>query len=266
MSRPSTRTVLTTSRPTAPTRRATGGPPGRRGRTPVLLAAALLALGTACGSGATAAGSAASPSAVSSPASPSAVSSSVGAAAPDGPTPGASAAGRSTSAGASPPDPFANLPGPQPLPARAPVGVTRVQISAIGVDSALVQLHRNTDDVLLAPTDPNVAGWYADGTVPGDAGPAVIAGHVDAHHGPAVFYNLKNLEQGDVVTITRSDGRVVRFRIDGVDRYPKDDFPTAAVYGATPDASLRLITCGGTFDYARHHYRDNVVAYASFLG
>ena len=39
-------------------------------------------------------------------------------------------------------------------------------------------------------------------------------------------------------------------------------FPTAMVYGPVPDAELRLITCGGTFDYARGSYLSNVVVYA----
>ncbi len=161
------------------------------------------------------------------------------------------------------PDPFANLPGPQPLPSTAQVRAQRVVIPAIGVNSALVPLQLDGARALQAPTDPGAAGWYAAGTVPGDPGPAVIAGHVDSQAGPAIFYDLRTLRQGDTVTVTRSDGHTVRFRVDAVEQYPKDDFPTAAVYGPTPDASLRLITCGGTFDYRRHHYRDNIVAYAS---
>lgn len=42
--------------------------------------------------------------------------------------------------------------------------------------------------------------------------------------------------------------------------YPKDAFPTAAVYGPRPDPELRLITCGGPF--REQEYQDNVVVYA----
>jgi hypothetical protein len=38
------------------------------------------------------------------------------------------------------------------------------------------------------------------------------------------------------------------------------------VYGPVPDAELRLITCGGTFDYARGSYLSNVVVYARLSG
>jgi hypothetical protein len=47
-----------------------------------------------------------------------------------------------------------------------------------------------------------------------------------------------------------------------VQTYLKDHFPTQAVYGPTPDAELRLITCGGAFDSATGHYLSNVVVYA----
>ena len=47
------------------------------------------------------------------------------------------------------------------------------------------------------------------------------------------------------------------------ENYAKDHFPTSAVYGPTPDAQLRLITCGGTFDPAIGSYLNNVVVYAA---
>ncbi len=62
--------------------------------------------------------------------------------------------------------------------------------------------------------------------------------------------------------MTRSDHRTARFRVIDVQRYPKNAFPTRQVYGPTPDTALRLITCGGSFDYARRSYRDNIVVYA----
>jgi hypothetical protein len=47
--------------------------------------------------------------------------------------------------------------------------------------------------------------------------------------------------------------------------YPKDHFPTLAVYGNTDHAALRLITCGGKFDFSTRNYDSNIVAYASLI-
>ena len=45
---------------------------------------------------------------------------------------------------------------------------------------------------------------------------------------------------------------------------PKDAFPTRQVYGPTPDAELRLITCGGEFDHSARRYLRNVVVSAVY--
>jgi hypothetical protein len=86
---------------------------------------------------------------------------------------------------------------------------------------------------------------------------------VDSKSGPAVFYQLQTLRLGDIVRVGLADGRKLVFRVQQVKRYPKDKFPTEAVYLPTLSRELRLITCGGTFDYASGHYRDNIVVYAT---
>lgn len=164
----------------------------------------------------------------------------------------------------SPPAPAPAATGPQPLPAPADVRPVRLRIPAIGVDAAgLVPLGLGADHQLVAPARFEDVGWYAAGPVPGDPGPAVIAAHVDSRSGPAPFFRLRDLHDGDEVFVTRSDGDQLRFVVDTVQRYPKDAFPTGAVYGPAPGSALRLITCGGSFDAAKRSYRDNIVVYAS---
>jgi sortase (surface protein transpeptidase) len=138
---------------------------------------------------------------------------------------------------------------------------TRLRIPAIHVDSPLEVLNLDASGVLETPRDYLRAGWFAGGAVPGAVGPAVIAGHVDSTTGPAVFFQLNRLRPGDVIEVAR-DGGWVGFRVVEVGRYPKDRFPTARVYGPTPDPQLRLITCSGAFDSAQRSYVDNTVVYA----
>jgi LPXTG-site transpeptidase (sortase) family protein len=141
---------------------------------------------------------------------------------------------------------------------------TRLRISAIGVDAPLEDLRLDANGALKPPADFDHAGWYADGSKPGDVGPAVIAGHVDSRKGPAVFFRLHELHPGDKVEVARGTGWVT-FRILAVRRYPKTQFPTDEVYAPTPNAQLRLITCGGAFDTTRRSYMDNVVVYAVLI-
>ncbi len=150
------------------------------------------------------------------------------------------------------------------LPRMRPVAL---RIPSIGVSSSsLVDLGKQADGTLEVPVDPADPGWFSPGPAPGQFGPAVIAGHVDGGGGPGVFYRLGELRAGAQVEVTREDGSVARFVVDKVERYAKDAFPTAAVYGdSTHRSELRLITCGGEFDDQTGHYVDNVVAYAHLL-
>jgi len=141
----------------------------------------------------------------------------------------------------------------------------RLQIPAIDVSTPLVKLGRLPDGSLEVPKDWDTAGWYDKGPRPGQPGPAVILGHVDSKTGPAVFYQLRALRPGDTIRVGLADGRMLVFRVQRVQRYPKDQFPTEAVYFPTLNRELRLITCGGEFDYARHSYVDNIVVYATLV-
>ncbi|MER7278948.1 class F sortase [Dactylosporangium sp. NPDC000244] len=141
---------------------------------------------------------------------------------------------------------------------------TRLRIAKLGVDTPLEDLRMDAAGVLESPKVFGEAGWFTGGTYPGDAGPAVLAGHVDSKTGPAVFYRLHELAAGDTVDVQRGDGWLT-FRVTASEHYAKAQFPSARVYGPTPVPELRLITCGGTFDQARHSYRDNLVVYAVLI-
>jgi sortase (surface protein transpeptidase) len=143
----------------------------------------------------------------------------------------------------------------------------RVVIPAIGVAAPVTQVGLGQDRTVQTPplADHNLAGWYKYGVTPGQAGSAVIVGHVDSSTGPSVFFRLKDLRRGDVVRISLADGRLAVFAVDGVQVTSKAAFPAQAVYRDTSYPSLRLVTCGGPFDDATGHYLDNIVVYAHLL-
>lgn len=150
---------------------------------------------------------------------------------------------------------------PQAFPRSEPVGL---EIEAIGVEvDGLVRLGLEENGGIEAPRDYDAVGWYEHGPTPGQAGPAVIGGHVDSRTAPAVFHRLGELRSGDVVRVERADGTTAAFTVYAVEQYSKDDFPTERVYGPTGGgAELRLITCGGRFDEDTRSYRNNTVVYA----
>lgn len=188
---------------------------------------------------------------------------------------GAGAAGLVVANGS--PASAARLPS-QPSPVAAPTGQTVTQtwqaadlpvpkpveltIPSIGVKAPITTLGLNRDGTLQVPASTTVTGWYTNSPSPGATGAAVIAGHVDSRTGPGVFFWLRNMRPGDKIYVQRADKTLAVFTVTGVQTYAKNHFPTASVYGAVPDAELRLITCGGTFDSAKGSYLSNVVVYA----
>lgn len=157
---------------------------------------------------------------------------------------------------------------PPPTPAMVRViGAmpTSVEIASIGVRSTvpLVPLGLDARGQLASPplAHPEVGGWYEDGVRPGDVGPAVIAAHVNGNGRAGLFARLAELKAGADIRVGREDGSTAVFRVNKVETYPKDRFPTEAVYRDTHGPEIRLITCGGELDRAAHSYRSNVVAY-----
>jgi Sortase domain len=143
-----------------------------------------------------------------------------------------------------------------------------VNIPAIGVHSKLLHLGVNSDGTMQVPsltTSADEAAWYEYSATPGQIGASVIEGHVDSIHGPAVFFRLGALHPGDAVDVTLADGVTAIFRVTGVREYLKSNFPAKSIYGAAGYAALRLITCGGAFDYATGHYLSSTVVFASLV-
>jgi sortase (surface protein transpeptidase) len=170
---------------------------------------------------------------------------------------------------------------PQPTAAAAGVTGTKhgpsirrstpvaINIPAIGVHSKLLHLGLNTDDTIAVPplkTSAGVAAWYEYSATPGQIGASVIEGHVDSKSGPAIFFRLGALRPGDTIDVALADGITAVFKVSGVREYRKDNFPDRLVYGKTNYAALRLITCGGAFDYATGHYLSSTVVYATLTG
>ncbi len=147
----------------------------------------------------------------------------------------------------------------QLLSAAAPPN--RVRIARIGLNAPVSTLDPGRG--LAGPANPAVAGWFSQGPAPGDVGPAVIIGHLDSDHGPAVFWRLSQVRSGDEVIVTRADGSTARFAVRRVARYSRARFPSSEVFGPRQGPELRLITCAGTFNFLTREYSDNVVVYAT---
>ncbi|MDN5821410.1 MAG: class F sortase [Brachybacterium sp.] len=149
--------------------------------------------------------------------------------------------------------------GVTPMESSEPTGL---RIDAIGVDEQVFPIGLGQNGELLAPRgeQADLTAWFDGSPTPGETGPAVIEGHVTWHGDPSVFFELGALESGDRIEVDREDGTVATFEVYDAARYPKDEFPTVAVYGNTDGPELRLITCSGDLDGDEHHLDNTVIS------
>lgn len=143
---------------------------------------------------------------------------------------------------------------------------TALSIPAIGVEEQVFPIGLGENGELLAPSGDraDLPAWFDGSPTPGEDGPAVIEGHVTWGGNPSIFFELGALAPGDRVDVAREDGSTATFEVYDSARYPKDEFPTVAVYGRTDGPELRLITCGGDLDADGHHL-DNTVVFARLV-
>jgi sortase (surface protein transpeptidase) len=139
----------------------------------------------------------------------------------------------------------------------------RISIPAIGVNARVIPLGLNRDRTMQVPRNFAHTGWFRPGPEPGEQGAAVVAGHVDSRSGPAVFFRLRELRAGHMITIHLRNGSKVRFLARSMIRVSKGRFPTNRVYAQTTQPTLRLVTCAGRLNPATGHHPDNYIVFAT---
>ena len=155
---------------------------------------------------------------------------------------------------------------PAQLPAAAatPIEPSRLRIDSIGVEMPVTAVGVEPDGQMQLPRDPAIAGWYRFGPdAAATAGSIVLAAHVDAPDYPiGPLARLRELGPGAPVTVDAADGSTRTFVVESLNLYDKTSLPTSQLFAREGAPALVIITCGGPFDSATGHYRDNVVAIA----
>lgn len=122
----------------------------------------------------------------------------------------------------------------------SPRSATRVVVDSVGIDTSVRPVGYVFQDGRLQYDVPRAgAGEYVTGVQVGQAGNAVIGGHVALRGAPGVFANLPHVAAGDVVQVYRGD-QVFRYSITEIRIVAPD---ATSVMSQTHDATLTLITC-----------------------
>jgi len=145
------------------------------------------------------------------------------------------------------------------------VASMRLSIPSIGVDAKVGEVGLTSKGNMAAPKNFSDVGWYKYGTVPGDTGSAVLAGHVNNGLAlPAVFAKLDELKVGDDIYLTNAEGLEMHFRVVGENTYPFDSAPPE-VFTEGDGKYLKLITCTGTWMKDRRTHDQRLVIKAELV-
>ena len=155
--------------------------------------------------------------------------------------------------------------GPAPTPSNIfPPGssapVARLRIPSVEIDAPVVVRGLDPTGKMLTPDNAYDTAWYEFTSRPGSDGNAVFAGHVDWHTvGAAVFWNLKDLEEGDIIEVEMEDGARYTYAVNTKIAYDAATAPVDAIVGPTAEQTVTLITCTGTFSSSSHQYDKRLV-------
>ena len=143
----------------------------------------------------------------------------------------------------------------------------RLEIPAIGVDAAIEHVGRAQNDQVDVPKLPMNVAWFNESALPGQSGKtSIIVGHLDSRTGPAVFWDLRKLVNGDEMTVTYANGSRYVFAVQDKERYATDNLPRDKLFGRTPRRMLNLITCDGAWDRGRASYNQRLAVYTEYRG
>lgn len=123
----------------------------------------------------------------------------------------------------------------------------RLVIDRLGVDAPVAPYGLDDNAVPQVPYEPDLIAWYNFSSVPGTGSNAVFAGHV-TWFGPAVFYDIDQLEPGDEIKVRgENDGRELVYRVEwNVLKDPEEPNAREVMWETDADV-ITLITCGGSF-------------------
>jgi LPXTG-site transpeptidase (sortase) family protein len=136
------------------------------------------------------------------------------------------------------------------------------KIIVLGVDpkTNVMQSPNNKDDVAYYDFTTHPGNGC---TAPSKCANTVLSGHVDWFtKETGVFWNLKDLKNGDEIDIKLTDGMSYQYKVVANTVYKDEDAPIQEILGDTAQESVTMITCAGDFDPKSQEYNNRRVVRA----
>lgn len=144
-----------------------------------------------------------------------------------------------------------------------PLTPARLRVPSIGVDAAVEAVGVKEGGAMATPSGFATTGWYKYGALPGEAGNAVIAGHVNNGLGlSGVFARLPEIAIGATITVADRSGRALNYVVVEKSQYATNEAPLQDIFSITGPSGLVLITCEGDWIPKERSYDKRLVVLA----
>jgi sortase (surface protein transpeptidase) len=140
-----------------------------------------------------------------------------------------------------------------------------LRIPSLKLEAPVAAVGTTKSGDMAAPREASTVGWYKFGAIPGVPGNAVLAGHLDVHGKPAVFWDLQKLQKNDKIEIEDTQGQKAQFVVSSSQRFTSENAPLEQIFGTTSQVRLNLITCAGSWQRNQRDYSHRLVVFATLL-
>lgn len=149
---------------------------------------------------------------------------------------------------------------PKPLSRQNP---QRLIIPALNISANIQHVGVAKSGNMAVPNNYTDVGWYRYGPTPGEAGSAVMDGHVDNGLALAgVFKHLSDVKVGDDIYVDTEAGKRIRFVVSAVNIYDYKNVPVKDIFSTDGVPRLSLITCNGAWIQSERTYNERIVVTA----
>ncbi len=132
-------------------------------------------------------------------------------------------------------------------PPIVPLTPVRIIIPSLNIDAKISPMGITSENLLEAPHNMTDAGWYKYGAKPGEAGNAIIDGHLNNGGAIAgVFASLDKLLPGASIFVVGRDGTQIEYVMASATVYDRNA-RTENIFTTAGPSELRLITCNGAW-------------------
>lgn len=150
----------------------------------------------------------------------------------------------------------------------APTLPKYISIPAIGISNTrIIRLGILSNGQIATPDNIYDTGWYDASAKPGQNGAMFIYGHVSSWTANGIFYNLKKLQPGDDITITRGDNQTFTYQVVTTKIYPYMSVDMNAVLAPINPTKpgLNLMTCTGQVIAGTSEFNERLVVFTSLV-